>query len=1009
MERVRRTPKTSSLPLLNNLRTRLVLLVLIAVLPIFGLVLTSTLTQIEIQRAQVKENFLQLARLVAANHEQTLEGARQVLIVLASTTQVRNGDPVACNSFLTRLSTRNHNYALLGVADLEGNIFCSSMPMQRPVNISDRAYFQQAMLFNRFSVGGYQVGRITNKPSIGLAYPVYNNAGKMQSIVFATLDLSNFRNLSGVIEPEGIHDIHLTVIDPQGIILLHTPEYEEWHGRTMQDTAAFQSIDSTQEEGTFEGACIDRPDRCLYTFKRLHPSPTAGLILMNRPVRSAFAEMNQTILYQFIGMTAVLLMALGTALLFSELLLVRKIRVIAKAMDQVKNGNLGARVRLPLQADELSLLANNFDQMAEALEKRNTDLRTAENARRSVETRLGNILQNASEAILSVDEDYNIVVFNKGAERIFGYAAEEMIGCPLDTLLLKPPEASLHAFWVEPVFPEGFSATTAPTRLEIACRRKSGQVFPAEFSACHMQEDQQRLLTIFLIDNTQRQQVMNELQESRRALTSILSNLPGMVYRAHVSNGVWNMEFASQGALELTGYKADMLIDERGIQYQKLIHPDDLPRISEEIQSAVKLGETYRATYRITDATGKEKWVWEQGHHIGEDENDAAILEGFVIYVSDRHKAEEKVQHHVLRLAPLRTMHMAIAGLLDLQPILSALVDQVIIQLKVDAAAVLLFQANMFEYAAGSGFRTRGIQKMQVDLSEGFIGQAAIRREMIFCEDVHAAGPGEQISYPNLYNESFYAYAAIPLIAKSELRGVLCVFHRSPLRVGEEWRSFLEALAGQASIAIESATLYQQARRSNLELTLAYEETIVGWANALELRDVETGGHSSRVVDMTLSLARAMCIPEQEIAQIRRGAILHDIGKMGIPDSILLKKGPLTPEEMERMRQHPIYAYNLLSSIPFLRPSLDIPYCHHERWDGSGYPNGLKGEQIPLSARIFAIVDVWDALRKERPYKPAWPDTEILEYIQEQSGKMFDPQVVEAFLALLDCGAIESN
>jgi len=186
------------------------------------------------------------------------------------------------------------------------------------------------------------------------------------------------------------------------------------------------------------------------------------------------------------------------------------------------------------------------------------------------------------------------------------------------------------------------------------------------------------------------------------------------------------------------------------------------------------------------------------------------------------------------------------------------------------------------------------------------------------------------------------------------------------------------------------------------ELQKAYEETIEGWANALELHDRETEGHTRRVVDMTVSVATQLgANDEQEIVQLRRGAILHDIGKMGVPDSILLKAGPLTGEEWELMRLHPVFAYELLYPIEYLRPALDIPYCHHEKWDGSGYPRGLAGEQTPLAARIFALADVWDALRHERPYKEAWSAEKTLRYIKDQIGKHFDPQVIEAALPLV--------
>jgi PAS domain S-box-containing protein/putative nucleotidyltransferase with HDIG domain len=191
-----------------------------------------------------------------------------------------------------------------------------------------------------------------------------------------------------------------------------------------------------------------------------------------------------------------------------------------------------------------------------------------------------------------------------------------------------------------------------------------------------------------------------------------------------------------------------------------------------------------------------------------------------------------------------------------------------------------------------------------------------------------------------------------------------------------------------------------EVQRYASELAQAYDNTLVGWARALELRDELTEGHTRRVTELTLQLARVMGLPESDLVHIRRGAILHDIGKMAIPDSILLKRGALTPEEQVIMFQHPQHAYDMLYSIEFLRPALDIPFCHHEKWDGSGYPRGLRGAQIPLAARIFSVADVWDAVTSDRPYRPAWPHEVARQYLAEQSGTHFDPKIVEIFLSL---------
>jgi putative nucleotidyltransferase with HDIG domain len=273
----------------------------------------------------------------------------------------------------------------------------------------------------------------------------------------------------------------------------------------------------------------------------------------------------------------------------------------------------------------------------------------------------------------------------------------------------------------------------------------------------------------------------------------------------------------------------------------------------------------------------------------------------------------------------------------------------------------------------------------------------ALERQFIQIPDLRDE-PDNLLLTTLLKDEDFVCYYGVPLIAKGRVNGVLEVFHRSILEPDAEWFDFLNTLAGQAALAIESASLFENLRRSNLELNLAYDATIEGWSHALDLRDKETEGHTQRVTEMTVKLAGSFDQSEMDLVQIRWGALLHDIGKMGIPDEILHKPGPLTDEEWVKMKEHPKIAYELLYPIRYLRQSLDIPYCHHEKWDGSGYPRGLKGDQIPLVARIFAVVDVWDALTSDRPYRPAWTKEKTREHIRASSGTHFDPRVVEVFM-----------
>jgi diguanylate cyclase (GGDEF)-like protein len=365
-------------------------------------------------------------------------------------------------------------------------------------------------------------------------------------------------------------------------------------------------------------------------------------------------------------------------------------------------------------------------------------------------------------------------------------------------------------------------------------------------------------------------------------------------------------------------------------------------------------------------------------------------------------KMNDQLERGLERTAALRRIDQAINTTFDLRRTLDMVLDQVTTQLGADAADVLLcdHRTGTLKYATGRGFRTRGMEQAQLCLEGSVPGQVVRERRSLHLADLSLASrPFTRAEAIAL--EGFRAYSALPLVAKGLIVGVLEVFHRAPKTFEPEALGFLEALAEQSAIIINNASLFEASKRSSAELTLGYAATIEGWSHALDMRDKETTGHSLRVTEMTLRLARALEIGEAELVHIRRGALLHDIGKMAIPDSILLKPGPLTEAEWVIMRRHPSYAHDWLAPIPFLRPALEIPHCHHEKWDGSGYPRGLEGEQIPLSARIFAAVDIWDALRSDRPYRKAWPDERVRAHIVALSGTHLDPRVVAAFLPMI--------
>ena len=359
-----------------------------------------------------------------------------------------------------------------------------------------------------------------------------------------------------------------------------------------------------------------------------------------------------------------------------------------------------------------------------------------------------------------------------------------------------------------------------------------------------------------------------------------------------------------------------------------------------------------------------------------------------------REQSEQQLHH----LRSLHAIDKAILGATDLRLTLKTVLEEATARLKSDMVAILLFNPDtvMLEVAAVIGNRSPETEHLRVRLGDGISGQAALERRTIAVPnlaDVKLSSPLR----PTVNAEGIQAMYATPLIAKGNLVGVLNVSFRSPFSAGQDWLEFLERLAEQAALAVDSGMSFDSLKRSNLDLTLAYDTTIEGWSHALELRDNETRGHTLRVTEVTLKLARMAGMTGAELVHMRRGALLHDIGKMAVADAILFKPDKLTEEESIIMRLHPTYAYELLSPIAYLRPALDIPYCHHEKWDGSGYPRGLKGEEIPLAARLFAVVDVWDALRCDRPYRKRWPDKKVLAYIRSLGGTHFDPKAVEQF------------
>ena len=354
-----------------------------------------------------------------------------------------------------------------------------------------------------------------------------------------------------------------------------------------------------------------------------------------------------------------------------------------------------------------------------------------------------------------------------------------------------------------------------------------------------------------------------------------------------------------------------------------------------------------------------------------------------------------EIQRMLQKMERLMEINITLSSTLELSQVLDLIIAKAVEMLEAEAGSILLYnkEKDCLYFSASTSADSEMLAEIPVPLTDSLAGAIFAKNLPLVVNNVdkdirHNSSVAAQINFRT------HSLLGVPMRIQNRAMGVLEALNKKQGTFTAEDVKILTAIASQAAVAIENAQLVQALQES-------YESTLEGWAAALDLRDKETEGHSQRVTALAVQLAQEIGVSKDALTYLRQGALLHDIGKMAVPDSILHKNGPLTEQEKAIMRQHPINAYNMLYPIAYLRFALDIPFCHHERWDGSGYPRGLKGEEIPLAARIFTIIDVWDALRSNRPYRKAWPVRKTIAYIQKQAGKSFDPKIVKSFVDVI--------
>jgi len=638
-----------------------------------------------------------------------------------------------------------------------------------------------------------------------------------------------------------------------------------------------------------------------------------------------------------------------------------------------------------------------------------TDRKKSEEALHESERRISTLISNLPGMVYRCVKDVpcRMVLISEGCKQITGYDPQDLLenGSLTYSSLIHPEDRQRVQDELQQALDEQqpyelfYRIITANKEMKWVWEKGQGIIG---------KDDQVVALEGFITDISERMKAEEALQESRQMLQTVLDTIPVRVFwkdKKSVYLGC-NHIFARDAGLT----SPDEIIGKNDFDMVWLDQAEQF-RIDDRVVMASGLP---KLNYEELQMIQGNKLIWRQASKVPLRDAQGKIIGILGTYedITERKKAEEalrqsyeQTQMHLKRVTILHDIDKAITTHTDLRVMIDTIIKNVIEWIGVDAVALLIpsLDGKTMDLAAHAGFAKPIVENID-NLTDQLIEEAHKAKY----EPIYFSNPqnGEMLEKDSTRLRSCYkSGATLPLLAKDQLKGYLHLYSRQPIYFDTDWQNFLTALAMQTAIAIDNTEMFYKMEMTNLELSAAYDATITGWSQALELRDKETKGHSERVTDLTLQIAATMGIPSDQLIHIKRGVLLHDIGKMGIPDSILFKPGPLAENEWAVMRQHPIYAFQLLSPISYLREAMDIPFCHHEKWDGSGYPRGLKGMEIPLAARIFAVVDVWDALCSSRPYRPAWSKKNALEYIQKESGKHFDPTVVEAFFKVIQNGS----
>ncbi|MFH1633872.1 MAG: PAS domain S-box protein, partial [Chloroflexota bacterium] len=872
----------------TSLRARLMLLVLAVIVPVLGLSVYNGIEGRNNDRLDALADARRLAQNAAMLYEHTIMETRQILFTLTQMPQFRQQDPAACSKIFADLLEQTESYSGFAAAKPNGDVFASAPSLAKPVSFADRPWFQHLVQTRSFVIGEYSIGRLSGKPAVVLGYPVLDHTGQLMAVFSAGLDLGRLQQTLLKIDlPEGTN---LTIIDRDGTILLRFPDPEKFVGKKMSNKSIVKTM-LTKKEGAQEGVDLGGVPR-LYGYTTIGSGIESIHISVGIPEQIAYADVKRHMAIEFTLLGLVSMLALLGAWLFGKKLILSPVNRLLDVTRQLAGGDLTARTGRSNDAGELGLLASNFDQMADSLQRRHDERKLAEEALRKSTEKLMKAQRVARMGFLDWNLKTNEMSWSDETYNLYGIDPHKRKSTTELTMQLVHPNDREFIDKNLEMAVKGEKGYSIDHRVI----RPDGKVIwvHAQAELVRDAEGNPESLLGTVVDITDM-----KLAEEKLRITQFSVDQAAESVAWIEEDGRYR--YVNDVYCRLLNYSRDELLSMWVFDVNPNFSTEDW---HERWRKRKQEGSSFfESSVRTKD--GMLIPVEIHANYLAYEDKEFVV--SFTQDIRERKLQEEQLKRQVDRLATLRVIDMAIIASLDLRVTLDVFLEQIITCLHIDAADILLLNIhsyNQMNHVASRGFKTDALKHTHLSLGAGYAGRIAQERKAVCIPDLQKEPSDLLEKSPQISSEDFVAYYGVPLIAKGQVKGVLEIFNRTPIEYDQEWLDFLDALATQAAIAIDNAILFDDLQQSNIHLMQAYDNTLEGWSNALDLRDKETEGHSRRVTEMTLRLARQMGMSDSELVHVRRGALLHDIGKMGIPDAILLKPGPLDDEEWEIMRKH---------------------------------------------------------------------------------------------------------